>query len=230
LIAVDMVDAHNTDGNAGYRPVGTTAAPGGLATEATGDIARAQYIGTGMTDYNVGFTSTGDWANYTRQFPKGSYNIYMRVANPNGDSMDTVEISGPVSGRFNVPNTGNWQVYTWVPMVDADGKAVVFAADGSAQTLKISTIAGIYNANFYMLVPATATSVTAPVLTVSRSNGNIVISFPTKAGANYQLEYKNQLNDATWTSVGSSVAGTDAVQSVTDPIGAGNRFYRVRIQ
>jgi hypothetical protein len=230
LIAVDMVDAHNTDGNPGYRPVGTTAAPGGLATEAIGDIPRVQYIGTGMTDYNVGYTTTNDWANYTRTFPKGTYNIYMRASNPNAYTTDAAEISGSVTGRFNVPSTGNWQGYTWVPLVDADSNNVVFAADGSAQTMKIATMVGTYNVNFYMLVPATATSVTAPVLTVSRSSGNIVVSFPTKTGANYQLEYKSQLNDATWTSVGSSVAGNGAVQSVTDPIGAVNRFYRVRVQ
>ncbi len=230
LVAVDLVDAHNTDGNAGYRPVGTTAAPGGLATEACGDVARAQYIGTGMTDYDVGYTTAGDWANYTRKFPKGSYNIYARVANPNAAGTDTIEISGPVSGQFNVPATGNWQVYTWTPLVDASGKLVAYTADGSAQTMKISTIAGIYNANFYLLVPANAASATGPTLTVSRSAGKIGLSFTTQSGSSYQVQYKSSLNDASWSSLGSPVAGNGTAQTINDTLGGGNRFYRVMVQ
>lgn len=230
LVAVDMVDAHNTDGGGAYRPVGTAAAPGGLATEGCGDVARVQYIGTGMTDYDIGYTGAGDWANYTRQFPKGTYNIYMRASNPNASSTDTVEITGPVSGRFNVPNTGGWQVYTWAPMVDANNKPVAYVSDGSAQTLKIATLVGTYNANFYMLVPSSSINITAPVLTVSRGAGKVELSFATQAGASYQVQYKDRLSDTDWSSLGGSVAGNDAIQSVSDTIGAANRYYRVQVQ
>jgi hypothetical protein len=228
LTAVDLVDAHNTDGGGSYRTVGTAAAPGGLATESCGDVVRAQYAATGMTDYDVGYTSAGDWANYTRHFPKGSYNIFMRAANPNASGTDTVEISGPVSGRFNVPNTGGWQIYTWVPMVDAAGNRVVYVSDGSAQTMLIKTIAGIYNANFYMLVPV-ASSATAPVLTVSASAGKVTVAFPTQTGAAYQVEYKNSLGDTAWTSLNGPVSGNGATQSVTDSPAGGSRFYRVKV-
>ncbi len=230
LEAVDGVDAHNTDGGGAYRPVGTAEAPGGLATEACGDVARTAYIGTGATDYDVGYTSAGDWANYTRKFPQGAYNIYLRAANPNAAGTDTIEISGPVSGQFNVPNTGNWQVYTWVPMVDASGKLVVFNADGNAQTLKIATIAGIYNANFYMLAPAASSGVTGPKLSATRGTGQLDLSFATQSGASYQVQYKTSLNDAEWTNLGSAVSGNGSTQTVSDPLGSNARFYRVKVQ
>ena len=228
LTGVDSVDAHNSDGGGAYRPVGTAEAPGGLATEACGDFARAPYIGTGMTDYNVGYTTAGDWANYTRHYPNGSYYIFMRAANPNASGTDTVEVSGPVSGRFNVATTGNWQVYAWAPLVDANGDRVVFTSDGSARTMLIKTIAGIYNVNFYMLVPATS-SPTTPVATASFSAGSINISFGAQAGLSYQVQYKTTLNESAWTPLGSSFSGNGSVQVVTDTPVETSRFYRVAV-
>jgi len=38
-----------------------------------------QYIGSGQSDYDIGFTDGGDFGNYTRHYPAGTYNIYMRV-------------------------------------------------------------------------------------------------------------------------------------------------------
>ena len=161
--STDYVDAHNTDGGHSYRPGGDAAPPngqnGGLATENCGDKTRAQYVGTGRTDYDVGYTGNGDWANYTRHFPAGTYNIFMRAANPNGAGTDSAEMSGPVAGRFAVPNTGNWQTYTFVPLTDASGNWVTFTSDGSEQTILVSTIGGSYNANFFMfLEPDTNTT------------------------------------------------------------------------
>jgi len=84
-LAATTSDAYNLNGGGAYRPVGTSANGGaGLSTESTGDTPRAPYIGTGKTDYDVGYTDSGDWGNYTRHYPAGVYNIYMRAANPNG--------------------------------------------------------------------------------------------------------------------------------------------------
>ena len=44
----------------------------------------------------------------------------------------------------------------------------------------------------------------------------------------YQVQYKNHLTDASWTSVGSPVTATDATASYVDTTAGGNsRFYRV---
>ena len=161
LVAVDGVDAHNgAGGNQDYRPHDTTG--GGLATEGCGDKPRLQYKNSGQTDYDVGWNNSGNWANYTRHFPRGTYNVYIRGANPNGSGTDSAEVSGPVSGRFGVPNTGGWQTFTWVPLKDIDGNLVEFTPDGTAQTLTISTMGGNYNANFYMLLPPITNPTTPP--------------------------------------------------------------------
>jgi endoglucanase len=58
---------------------------------------------------------------------------------------------------------------------------------------------------------------------------NVVISFSTQTGLDYQVQYKNSLHDASWTLLGSAIAGNDAVQSESDSANGGSRLYRVQI-
>jgi Carbohydrate binding module (family 6) len=183
--STDYVDAHNANGGHSYRPGGDSAPPagqnGGLATEGCGDKTRAQYVGTGFSDYDVGYTDNGDWANYTRHFPAGTFNIFMRAANPNGANADSAEMSGPVAGRFAVPNTGGWQTYAFVPLTDASGNWITFTSDGSEQTILVSTIGGSYNANFFMFLPPD---------TETNSTGDIAVSNIYPDGS-YQFQATN---------------------------------------
>ncbi|HKX61649.1 MAG TPA: hypothetical protein VJS65_07390, partial [Verrucomicrobiae bacterium] len=60
------------------------------------------------------------------------------------------------------------------------------------------------------------------------ANGQVSISWPTVAGKNYRVAYKNDFSQTSWTDLGS-VAGTGAIASYTDTPGAGvpRRFYIV---
>jgi hyaluronate lyase len=66
-------------------------------------------------------------------------------------------------------------------------------------------------------------------ITATRTGTNIVISFPTQSGFNYQVQYKNDLTDAVWNPLGS-VAGDNTVKSITDPVMGNVRFYRAEVQ
>ncbi len=73
---VDYNNGNPGNGSAAYRPKG-------LETENpnTGDSPlRLQYIGTTNFDYDVGWTSGGDWGNYTRHYPAGTYNLFVRCS------------------------------------------------------------------------------------------------------------------------------------------------------
>jgi hypothetical protein len=65
--------------------------------------------------------------------------------------------------------------------------------------------------------------------TAAHVGTNVVISFQTVSGFNYQVQYKTNLTDAAWNSV-STVPGNNGTQSVTDPIVNATRFYRVQVQ
>jgi hypothetical protein len=72
----------------------------------------------------------------------------------------------------------------------------------------------------------------APVIAVSSiapDSGTITILWPSITGRRYRLQFKNGLEDSTWTNAGGSILATGATASATDASMAGRqqRFYRV---
>jgi len=135
-----------------------------VGLEINGDSPpRLQYIGTGFTDYDVGWYDGGNWNNYTRTIPAGDYNVYLRAANgttgnggvnlarvtsdPTTTNQNTVNL-----GAFTIPATGGWQTHTWVPLRDVNGNLLKFTG-GGLQTLRATSSGGV-NANFYALFTA----------------------------------------------------------------------------
>jgi hypothetical protein len=203
-------------------------------TDVNGDTPRPRNIGT--NDYNLGWFAGGEWVNYTRRFPSGTWHVYGRFSR--GETGNAVPILSKVTGgwgtttqttvdlgSFTVPNQG-WGTYNWVPLRDGTGALLPLTFDGSTNTLRI-TSAGPeanmeVNVNFLMLVPPLKLSAT-------RVGGNISVSFGTQSGFSYQVEYKNTVTDPNWTALGAPVAGDGLTKTVLDPI-AGQRIYRLRVQ
>ena len=88
------VDYHDTRStprsqDAPYRPQDTD------RMARTLDAARAKFSDAGgsesqIYDYDVGDIATGEWMNYTREFPSGAYEVYLREALANIPSGDSV--------------------------------------------------------------------------------------------------------------------------------------------
>ena len=209
--------------------------PNGMDTEINGDVVRSPYQGTGYPDYSIGYFSPGSWANYTRHYPAGSYNVYARLAS--GGTATTCalyQVTGGwgttaqttnLLGTFSVPKTA-WENYNFIPLQDSLGNLATVAFDGLTNTLRLSrpgTATSDCNANFLMLIPVFA-------IHAVQTGTNIVISFPTQSGFNYQAQYKTILTDTNWNPLGTGVAGNNAVESVGDPATGSIRFYRVQIQ
>jgi hypothetical protein len=60
--------------------------------------------------------------------------------------------------------------------------------------------------------------------------GDIVLSWPSQVSSSYQVVYKDNLTDATWTSIGPAVIGDGTVKSASFPATGGKRFYSVLTQ
>jgi hypothetical protein len=58
----------------------------------------------------------------------------------------------------------------------------------------------------------------------------MTLSFLTQLGFNYQVEYKTNLTDPGWISVGSLVPGNGGLQSTDVPATDQNGFYRVQLE
>lgn len=155
-----------------------------VGTEGSGDMLRQKYLNAQMTDpavtnYNVGWVEVGEWLNYTRTFPAGTYYIFGRFAyGIIGEffeaTMDKVAGATTMSqtvtplGVFRGGPGRGWQTYNTVPLTDANTNLLAVRLSG-VETLRVTSIEGVYNADYYLLLPVT--------LRITRTNGTVVISW-----------------------------------------------------
>lgn len=172
VMGVEGVDYHDYSGDGSfiYRSSDT------MDTEVTGDKPRQNFMNAGVSDYQVGYFDgagfvggdnvglssydAGEWVNYTRDFPAGTYNIIGRLANGNGGTA-SVPLSMVTSGwgtssqavtnlgSFVFPANG-WGNFAYVPLTDKFGNRVQVTLSGT-NTLRVTAGSGA-NLNFFMLV------------------------------------------------------------------------------
>ena len=203
---------------------------------------RPQFIAAGKTDYKGEYVENGTWMNYTRHFPSGTYYVYGTFTS--GNTVNTSATlskvtSSPASpnqttsplGTFIIPVSG-WGSFSGDYLTDGSGNPVKVTFDGTLTTLQFGgNPAGdglTCNTGFFMLIPAVSTPVRV-TLTARVSGGNILISFPSQASHNYQVQWTGSLPGGAWTNLGSPIAGDGTTKTASEPV-AGNGFYRVQIQ
>jgi hypothetical protein len=200
----------------------------GIPQDVSHDYPRQVFVGSFSTDYILVFFAGTDWANYTRDYPAGSYYAYIRTSGSGPFSMyldQVVSGAGTASqvtkrlGHFGGVGQ-NYSTYGWVPLTDDGLAAPAVLKLGGVSTLRLTT-AGNCNPNFFMLVPAGGIT-----LTVKLSANNRVLSFPTQAGVTYRVFYRTDLTLGNWT-VLTTVLGTGATVSVSDSAIDNRRFYQV---
>jgi hypothetical protein len=127
-------------------------------------------------------------------------------------------------GAFNVPFTA-WETYNYIPLEDSNGNLITVTFNGSTNTLQLgrpNPASSDCNANFLMLVPIFAVN-------AALQKTNLIMSFPTQAGFNYQAQYKTNLTDPQWLPIGSNLAGNNLTESMTNPAASQTRFFRMQI-
>jgi hypothetical protein len=83
--------------------------------------------------------------------------------------------------------------------------------------------------------PASSTCVTPPppviggagAQPVTYKNGAVSFSFMSESGVTYLIQYKDSLNDPTWTNMGTADGNGGVVNIVHDSTSAKMRFFRV---
>jgi len=165
---VDYFESGGWGGNNGQAYRESSVGPG---VEWASDAPRqkfldAQALDPDVHDYDVGWVSglNGDWMNYKRTIPAGSYNLYCRLASGDGGTKQCqlgIVTSGHGTGSQTVNTLGvasiaggaGWQAWRWAPVLDAGGNLVkVDYASATTVTFRVSA-AGC-NMNFFMLAPA----------------------------------------------------------------------------
>ena len=162
LAGIQGIDENETagDGNHAYR------ASDGMAAGPANDVPRRNFLDVqgsdpAINDYALGWFGGGEWVNYTRTYPAGTYNIYGRLANGNGGTatvyLDQVTAGRGTTTQTTVPIGGfsfaarGWNTYDFVPVRDRFGNLANVTLNG-VTTLRVR--AGGANVNFLMVVPA----------------------------------------------------------------------------
>ena len=98
-------------------------------------------------------------------------------------------------------------------------------SDGSAPPTGSDVIPDL-QADFLMLVP------TEPRhrLNITFSGGQVALSFQTRTGLTYTLQYKNALSDTVWQNLLPAINGDGNTHSVNQPASQVSRFYRLSVQ
>jgi hypothetical protein len=80
--------------------------------------------------------------------------------------------------------------------------------------------------DFLMLVPTE----TRPRVTAAFGSGQVTVSFPTRTGRVYTLQYNNALNGSGWQDLSPSINGDGSTHSISQPANQPARFYRLKVQ
>lgn len=94
--------------------------------------------------YNVGWTTDGEWLEYTVDVTDGTYDVSARVAAPADADEQALrfELNGTTLGTLDVPQTGGYQEWQTVTLED-----VPVSGDGT-EVLRVEIVGGDYNVNW----------------------------------------------------------------------------------
>lgn len=158
----------------------------------------------------VGYTHTGEWLNYTRQFTPAFYTVYLRYSSFGATSNELHLVAGDTTttnqttvklGNFSIPNNMRQANYLYVPLLDDTGAQPLLNLL-STNTLRLVMTGTTGNddrkamQNYIMFVQAPIT-----VLSSGTVNGN------------YTPEASATVNYAT--------------RQITVPVSGASRFYRI---
>jgi hypothetical protein len=194
-----------------------------------------------ICEFNVGYFYSGDWLNYTRTYPTGTFKVWGRLAAGGGPftgcalslvtgGVGTSNQTTQVLGTFSDANPSGWQAYHWIQLLDTNGNPVYVHFSGKA-TLRVTAPANAtssgnaLNPLFFMLAPASAPALPFSIA-ASLSGNNVEISIPTQTGQNYTLWHATTMTGA-WTQVGSTIPGNGSVQTVPQPASDAQGYYKV---
>jgi len=119
-----------------------------------------------VSDYKMGWTdAAGDWYNYTRTFPAGTYTVWAKISHGDanatmGGQLDLVtsDRSQPnqslqTLGEFVAPASGNWDGFSFVPLTDGNGDLVQLQTPAGEHTIRYSVKRNGGDLQYLMIVP-----------------------------------------------------------------------------
>lgn len=244
------IDYHDTRTNyvdVPYRPSDT------VRMARTLDYTRAKFGQAGgaeeyVFDYAVGDFQPGEWMNYTRTFPSGTYAVYLRQSVGNMDQYTCVleEVTSDPSeenqttrplGTFRGFRTG-FQ-YGNVLLTNAAGTEPVLLTLEGVKTLRLRQTATVASdaqvAQNYLVFVRQGTSappvgsLVITAVTTGPVSDEVILKWVSEPGKTYLIEVSPDLSSGSWAPLVPAYPSQGTETSFTDklPEGTHVRFYRV---
>jgi len=171
--------------------------------------------------YKIGWVGGGEWYNYTRTIPPGSYGVYAALSfdgRADGQLNGSLEmVNGAATttlGTFNAPGSGGWGANNLVEMKNAEGQPAVVNLGGET-TLRYVANSGDYD---YLTLVYMGTVVQDIRINIAAGAGNsVVLSWEGSA----TLQASESVSGP-W----SDVAGATSPRTVTAD--QAQRYYRLK--
>jgi len=156
---------------------------------------RQKYRTADVGEYVIAGANAGEWMNYTRTFPAGSYNVYLRASSQKAQAMRFDEVTAGsttsnqttvLRGQFLVPNTGASSRFRYVPLTDSAGNIQTLNLSG-VKTLRLTDLessqqntltVGDLQLNYLLFVPAAAPGTLRPFIAYANPAGGTVLFDP----------------------------------------------------
>ncbi len=208
-----------------------------------GTTIDALSFGTQATDVSEG------------RFPDGAANIFaMPMPTPQTNNVipNTAPVLAAISDNYVLVGQ---TIQLTASATDAESawQTLTFSLSNSPAGASINPVSGIFSWTTTNAVTSSTNSITVrvtdngtPPLSDAKTfsvfvsgppqfteikpvaGGQIQISFDTLPGQNYQVQFKDRLTDASWTTQGEVISGTGSPVSVSDDLtGHLQRFYRL---
>ncbi len=203
------------------------------------EMGSADGIASGVVNRRVGSTAhwdiNGDYAGYGLSYTSstdldGSFHIYRMEWTPtyvstyiDGIWIWTIDISDPQSfsgEEFHAP-------HFLLLNLAVGGNYTGITDDGSDIT---ATFPAEYRVDWIRIYDNGFTTLVGPgaplTLNASRAGSDVELSFDTQAGLTYEVLYKTDLSDPSWTLL-QAVPGDGTTKTINDPVNSQAAYYRV---
>ena len=138
------------------------------------------------------------------------------ATDPDGDSL-TYQLTNSPAGA----SIGTNGIITWTPSSAGTNTITTIVTDNGQPPLSATN-------SFQVIVNPVSTNNPPAIQSIVASGGNIVLTWSAVSGDNYQVQYKTNITDATWTPIVPNLTASGPTLSLTNAIGsAPQQFFRI---
>jgi hypothetical protein len=175
-------------------------------TYATADGPRAEYVTAGKPELLTYDNENGDWRNYTRTYPAGTFNVFSRqctfalpisqvtlerVTSDPTTSGQTAYVLGAFQQLGDIAGDTGYDNHKDVPLTDAAGNRLVIRLPGGVETLRVHDVfvndrnnAEIFH-NYLVFVPVTETNTLRPIVSMTSPQAGTTSRISPKSEATF---------------------------------------------